>query len=847
MSIDDTRRPAPPRQRPALVPEHIGPVLCLIAVALLLLAPLGAVAAAADEDRPNILWITADDLSPALGCYGDPYAVTPNIDALARSSVRYTNAFATAPVCSPSRSTLITGRYAPSLGTHQMRSTFPLPDSITGFPAHLREAGYFTTNNVKTDYNTGDYQRFIDESWHRSSNAAHWRDRDDADRPFFSVFNLMESHQSRAMVWPRRQFLDQIQSRLSPDQIHDPANAPVPPYYPDTPIVRQAVARYYDAVTAMDQQVGRILDQLEADGLADDTIVVFYGDHGSGIPRHKRTLLDTGMRVPLLIRFPEKYRHLAPAEPGQAVDRLVSFVDFAPTTLSLAGVPIPDHMQGKPFLGEDAAPPRRYVFGHRDRVDEAMDMARSVRDSRYLYIRNYMPHLGYNQPTAWPDRSRLRDEFYRLADRNTMTDPQWHFAGPRRPVEELYDTQADPQNINNLADSPEYRDVLQRMRQAHRRHVRQTRDLGFLPESEQWKLAEQATPWEAAREGRVDIARLFEAAERVGTADEAALLDSLEDDNPGVRYWSALGLAARKELSDDARDRLDTALGDSSPAVRIEAANALARHGRIDRALPALTEALNHERLAVVLHATRTIELLGEAARDALPAMRGASTRAERILGPDTPLSEVSPGREDMAMFIGFSADAWLERINQGPWVRLFDGESLDGWRPRVDGQQVTAADGEIRMLSEGENLWLTHEEKFDNFELHLQAKMPAGHYNSGIGFRCTGEEGKPAGYQCEVAGDSSGKIYAIGSGWVWPKGEKENQKFRAMAGDAYREGRWNSFRIRCEGDRIRIWINGIQTADVQDDRFDEGFIALQHHGRGGVHRFRDIMIRRLR
>ncbi len=251
----------------------------------LLAISLFACSAAADgADRPNILWITAEDMSPTLGCYGDEYATSPHIDALAKQSVRYTHAFATAPVCSPSRSCLITGCYATSLGTHQMRSAFPIPDFIKGFPSYLREQGYYTTNNVKTDYNTANEPQIIEASWDECSAQAHWHGRKDKSQPFFSVFNLMTSHQSRTMVWPYEQFQKEVQSRLSPEEIHDAAKAPLPPYYPDTPIIRKTVARYYDCVTAMDQEVGEILQQLTDDGLADNTIVFFYSDHGSGMP-----------------------------------------------------------------------------------------------------------------------------------------------------------------------------------------------------------------------------------------------------------------------------------------------------------------------------------------------------------------------------------------------------------------------------------------------------------------------------------------------------------------------------------------------------------------------------------
>ena len=412
------------------------------------------------SNRPNIIWITAEDMSPTLGCFGHPDAITPNIDKLARQSVRYTRAFASAPVCSPSRSCLIQGTYPTTLSTQQMRSGFPLPPYMKGFPALLRKHGYYTTNNVKTDYNSGNFEEVIKSSWNENSSSAHWRKREDKEKPFFSVFNLMTSHQSRSMVWPYERFEKEIQSKLSTDQIHDPAKIKIPPYYPDTPVVRKTMARFHDCVTAMDKEVGEILRQLEQDGLAEDTIVFFFSDHGSGMPRHKRALLDSGMHVPLIIHVPEKWQKIAHDQPGLTTDRMVAFVDFASTVLNLTNIDIPSYMQGKPFLGSNKVKARKYVFGHRDRVDEVRDLARSVRDQNFLYIRNYMPHLGYNQPTAWPDLGEIRHEFYRLADRKKMTSPQWHFAGPTRPVEELYDCKKDPQNLTNLAGSAAHKRFL---------------------------------------------------------------------------------------------------------------------------------------------------------------------------------------------------------------------------------------------------------------------------------------------------------------------------------------------------------------------------------------------------
>jgi len=304
---------------------------------------LDASAAAPGPARPNILWLTAEDLSPHLGCYGDPYARTPVLDGLAARGVRYTQAFATAPVCSPARSCLITGMYATTLGTQRLRSQFPVLPEIRGFSAELREAGYHCSNNVKTDYNLGGEAAFIADAWDESSPGAHWRNRR-SGQPFFAVFNFMTTHQSRTSVWSHEEFEREIGSKLSAEERHDPAAANLPPYYPETAEARRAWVRYHDCITKMDQEAGELLAQLEADGLAEDTIVFFYGDHGMGMPRGKRVLYDSGLRVPLIVHFPEKWRFLAPAPAGGTSDRLVSFVDFAPTVLSLCGIPIFDHL-----------------------------------------------------------------------------------------------------------------------------------------------------------------------------------------------------------------------------------------------------------------------------------------------------------------------------------------------------------------------------------------------------------------------------------------------------------------------------------------------------------------------
>ncbi len=620
-------------------------ILILLACLAFLLPPV-----ARGNDRPNVLWITAEDMSPTLGCYGDSFATSPNIDRLATESTRYISAFATAPVCSPSRACLINGCIATTQGTHQMRSMFPLPDDMKGFPALLRHAGYYTTNNVKTDYNSAAEPVIKKASWDDCSDTAHWRSRENG-QPFFSIFNLMTSHQSRSMVWPYDQFQAEVQSKLSADQIHDPLRVPLPPYYPDTPLVRKTQARYYDCVAVMDKQVGEILKQLDDDGLADDTIVFFYSDHGSGMPRHKRALFDSGMHVPLLIRFPEKFKRLAPTKPGETTDRIVTFEDFGPTVLSLVGLQPQQFMRGRPFLGRLDHSSRKYAFGHRDRVDEIMDMSRSVRSKRYLYIRNYMPHLGWNQQSAWIDQGDVRKDFYALADSGTATEAQLQYLRSSRPREELYDCETDPVNLENLADSEKHQRVLQEMRRALRKQQIESRDLGLIPEVELWQRTAGSTPLQWSGSTDWPIEKLIDAADLVGTDAFAEINKRLKVSDAAIRYWAAVACsAAEGDLPRETVELLDGVLADDAICVQIEAANALARHGHKQNAYRKLIELFDHSDETVILHAARTIELLRDKVH--LEAMQRLADRfAEQ------------PG--DLAWFIRFTTSGYLSRQRQ--------------------------------------------------------------------------------------------------------------------------------------------------------------------------------------
>lgn len=625
---------------------------CTIILTILCVASFGSIYAeegsASSVERPNILWITAEDMSPTLGCYDDSFAQTPFIDRLASQSARYTHAFATAPVCSPSRSCLINGCIATTQGTHPMRSQLPIPSDMSGFPSLLRQAGYFTTNNVKTDYNSAAESEIKQASWDECSASAHWRHRD-AGQPFFSVFNLMTTHQSRTMVWPYEQFQEEVQRDLLPSEIHDPARVPLPPYYPDTPVVRKTVARYYDCVTMMDQQVGQILVDLFNDGLLEDTIIFFYSDHGSGMPRHKRALFDSGMRVPLLIRLPEKYRHFAQSVAAKGdVDRLVSFEDFGPTVLSLAGFEsLPDSMSGRAFLGPLDSPRRTLVYGHRDRVDEIMDMARSVRSHDFLYIRNYMPHLGYNQQYAWGDSAELRREFENLAASGEATPEQQQYLSPTRPREELYDCVADPLNVKNLADDPQYTSLLEKMRSELRTHLLESRDLGLVPEIELWRHAKSMPTMTWAKSDAFQSDQILNAADLVGTDDFAAIGSALASENASIRYWGAVACTAATSLPDELQSELRKRFGDESPAVAIEAATAVAKHVRDPDAFLSLVGWFDNDDRTVVLHAARAVELLAD------PITKSDMERLAKAY-------ENKAG--DLAWFVRFATEGYLKR-----------------------------------------------------------------------------------------------------------------------------------------------------------------------------------------
>lgn len=543
----------------------------MIISALVLALVLGSVTtlSAADSEsvRPNVLWITSEDNGPHLGCYGDEYADTPHIDKLASRGTIYLNCWSNAPVCAPARTTLITGMYPTCLGAEHMRSMVKLPKQFLMYPQYLRKAGYYCTNNSKEDYNVETEGKI----WDESSRKAHWKNRKPG-QPFFAVFNHTISHESKIRNRPHT-------------LVHDPAKARVPAYHPDTPEVRHDWAQYYDRITEMDALVGKNLKELAEAGLADDTIIFYYGDHGSGMPRSKRWPYNSGLQVPLVIYIPPKFRSLASSDyrtDGES-DRLVSFVDFAPTLLSLTGIEPPEHMQGYAFLGQYQTKPQDYLFGFRGRMDERYDLVRSVRNKRYVYIRNYMPHKEYGQYLNYMFQTPTTQVWKRMYDAGELVPPQTYF-WETKPSEELYDLQKDQDEVKNLVDSDEHREVLNELRKAQHQKLLAIRDLGFMPEAEIHRLADGKAPYLIGHNSELyplpEVLSMADLASSQKTNAQAELLAGLKDENDVVRYWAAMGFLIRgKQAVQQAAPQLRTALRDSSKSVRCIAAEALGRYG----------------------------------------------------------------------------------------------------------------------------------------------------------------------------------------------------------------------------------------------------------------------------
>jgi arylsulfatase A-like enzyme len=606
--------------------------------AVLMAAPLflftATIRGAEPSERPNILWVTSEDNSYHwVGCYGNPDARTPNIDNLASEGIRYEYAYANTAVCAVARNTLILGRYACGMGTHNMRSRYPIPDNFRTYPSFLREAGYYCVNRSKTDYNFATDDR---SHWDECSSSAHWKNRSDG-QPFFAVFNTTISHESS--LFPKKTDSFRQQGLIPEVPSRDPASVKLPPHYPDTPEIRQDWVTYMDIVTAMDKQIGAWLKELDDEGVRDNTIVFYYSDHGGILPRAKRYINDTGTHVPLVVRFPKKWQHLAPAEPGTVSDRPVAFVDLPPTVLSLAGIEIPEQFQGRAFAGQAAVDGEPFVFLFGQRFDSRMlRFVRGVTDGEYRYIRNFHPHRHRGIYTGYPHGQLGWQSLLKLKKAGKLTDVQEAYWTVPQPVEELYHTAQDPWELNNLVDDPGQQERLARMRAATLDKMVEIGDTGLVPESMYETISKDNTVYQYVHSDAFPYQEVLQTALVAGDQGQQApakLLAAMKHDHPVVRYWGATGCTIGGQASPAITSQLEKLLQDPSPSVRVAAAEALYAVGNKQAGFDGLIAILNETDDPVValeaLNVTQALGVMNKVPRDVWIKASQAGSYSKRM------------------------------------------------------------------------------------------------------------------------------------------------------------------------------------------------------------------------
>ena len=627
----------------------------------------------AQETKPNILWINAEDMSPHLGCYGHPDGDTPNIDHLSKSGVVYRNAFATAPICSPARSCLATGLYATSLGTQHLRCDVKIPAKIVPLAVRLRKLGYFCTNTGKSDYNFD--PKGIWDAWNQK--PAPWRARKKG-QPFFAFITIGETHEGRINF--RDRYLEATRN-LAKSRRHDPTKVQIPPFYPDTPDIRRIFAGMYDLASVFDDKVGEIVEQLKTDGDFENTVIFIFGDHGNGLPRYKRWLCDSGLRVPLVVHVPKKFQTLCPHPPGTQTDRLVSFVDFPTTAVSLAGGGELAELQGKPFLGNAIGKPRKFVFGARSRADDMFEVSRSVSDGRYIYIKHFLPHLPYIQDSViFGDEKDSFRVLRKLFQERKLDEHALKLWASRKPVEELYDLEQDPHELVNLAKMKDYSQIKSNLAGELKAWILKSRDSGFLPESyyQMKSRSQNRTPYEFFEDPfAYELESILEVAWQVG--DETPKLDlwckSLEDDEPGVQYWAVTAImdAAlrgkrmdRVKVSQLLKDRLTSEV----PCVSMRAAEALLSIHTDDvetiakSALKQLGRWADDDRPWVSLEASRAIALLGSRSQPLVPTMKKVIGHNRSAPGSRRPYKDFN-----YASFTGWALETALRKCGENEFV----------------------------------------------------------------------------------------------------------------------------------------------------------------------------------
>lgn len=563
---------------------------------MLLMAYCLAIGTLYAQQRPNVLWVVIEDTSPQfIGCYGDSSARTPAIDKLARGGIRFSNAFATGTVCSPSRSAIITGARTYEMGTGNHRSNYAIPTFIKGFPSYLRQAGYYTSNNKKTDYNTSAAKRLTTESWDESSGEAGWWNRKPG-QPFFAVFNFDDSHQSRTMTNPYQLYTKQVLDELPADRRVAEKEVHVPPFFRDSDSMRKQLARIYNGISLADYKLGKIIDRLENDHLLDSTIIFFYADHGEGMPRAKTNGIDLGFRAPLVIWFPEMYKGLSPWGTGGVVTAdLVNFADFAPTLLQLAGAPIPEYMHGRALLGKDAASAPKQMLLTSDGAEGVTELCRTITDGRFTYSRVFMPFMPELFYKKYFDYSEIMQQMRADLKNNLLDNTQKHLFETRQ-TEYLFDYNNDPWQLHNLAQDPQYQSMLEEMRKKMKSDIIRNRDVMFLPEYELGQISKTGTPYEFRQNDlEYPIADIYQAAALSGIRTNNALkkqVELLKHSNRFVRYWAALGLKSQGEAVKKYSRQLKDALKDEYAPVKIVVASVLYDQTRDDMAGNILKEVI---------------------------------------------------------------------------------------------------------------------------------------------------------------------------------------------------------------------------------------------------------------
>ncbi len=553
-----------------------------------------------NQEKPNVLWITCEDISPYIGCYGFEQALTPNIDKLARKSVRYTNAYANAPVCGVARVTLLTGMYAPTIGTHNFRTNTQLAANIPAYPKIFKEAGYYCTNNYKKDYNSS-YQK--DKSiWNESSKKAHYKNRKEG-QPFFSVFNIKITHESQLAINKIKGYVARGEIPQKPRI--NPTAIKLPPYHPDVPEIREDWARFHDLITLMDQKVGNFLTELKELGLEDNTIVFFYSDHGGMLSRSKRFLYNVGTQVPFILHIPKKWQHLAPDyKAANKEDKIVRFVDFPKTITSLLDMPVPKKMQGKVFLGKHKEAPPKYVHFYRDRMSERYDFNRAVTDGTHYFIQNFAPHrprgkstrYGYTVQQNW----RANEASFENGKSN---DIQSQFYLPK-PIKELFDTKSDPWHISNIVEDPKQQKKLKELSEELDQWMITIRDTGLIPEPMFHDLVgagkKHATIYEYAQSTDYEIERILPIAKLAAQGaqeNKEDFFNFLDDTNPIVRYWGAYGIFRLAQNDKKTQHKLTKSISqETTPVNQLILAQALAVSGNKQRAFELLLDGTKNAR-----------------------------------------------------------------------------------------------------------------------------------------------------------------------------------------------------------------------------------------------------------